>query len=160
MYLLSLCQKCGINSTIPYTESGFQDKVRAIKGLVVLNGWDLEPLVLLNGLSLCCSQLRPMVFHKSMEVHNTEYNMGFPRLLYQIHNNIFYNIIPVYILVEILFDELWRNSSGFGEIYFEIKIKVSTYDLSFNQNLNRNFMYIKFLFSIKDYYVFIHKEIE
>ena len=37
------------------------------------------------------------------------------------------------ILVEILSDELRRNSSGFGEIYFEIKIEVSTYDLSFNK---------------------------
>ncbi len=30
------------------------DKGRAIKGLVVCNNWDLEPLDLLNGLALGC----------------------------------------------------------------------------------------------------------
>ncbi len=32
------------------------DKGRAIKGLAVCNDWDLEPLVLLNGLALGCYQ--------------------------------------------------------------------------------------------------------
>ena len=30
------------------------DKNRAIKGLVVCNGWDVEPLDLLNSLALVC----------------------------------------------------------------------------------------------------------
>ena len=33
---------------------GLPDKGRAIKGLVVCNNWDLEPLDLLNGLALGC----------------------------------------------------------------------------------------------------------
>ncbi len=37
------------------------DKGRAIKGLVVCNNWDLEPLDLLNGLALGCYQLSPEV---------------------------------------------------------------------------------------------------
>ncbi len=37
------------------------DKGRAIKGLVVCNKLDLEPLDLLNGLALGCYQLSPEV---------------------------------------------------------------------------------------------------
>ncbi len=33
---------------------GLPDKCRAIKGLVVRNDWDLEPLYLLSGLALGC----------------------------------------------------------------------------------------------------------
>ena len=36
-------------------------KGRAIKGLVVCNNWDLEPLDLLNGLALGCHQPSPEV---------------------------------------------------------------------------------------------------
>ena len=35
------------------------DKGRAIKGLVVCNNWDLEPLDFLNGLALGCYQASP-----------------------------------------------------------------------------------------------------
>ena len=35
------------------------DKGRAIKGLVVCNNWDIEPLDLLNGLALGCYQPSP-----------------------------------------------------------------------------------------------------
>ncbi len=38
-----------------------QDKGRAIKGLVVSNDWDLEPLDLINGLALVCYQPSPEV---------------------------------------------------------------------------------------------------
>ena len=38
---------------------GLPDKVRAIKGLVVCNNYDLEPLDLLNGLALGYYQLSP-----------------------------------------------------------------------------------------------------
>ncbi len=41
---------------------GLQDKGRAIKGLVVSNNWDLEPMDLLNGLALGCYQPSPEVF--------------------------------------------------------------------------------------------------
>ncbi len=41
---------------IHHAELGLPDKVRAIKGLVVCNNWDLEPLDLLNGLALGCYQ--------------------------------------------------------------------------------------------------------
>ncbi len=37
-----------------YAQLGLQEKGRAIKGLVVRNTWDLEPLDLLNGLALGC----------------------------------------------------------------------------------------------------------
>ena len=35
-----------------HAQLGLSDKGRAIKGLVVCNNWDLEPLDLLNGLAL------------------------------------------------------------------------------------------------------------
>ncbi len=37
------------------------DKGCAIKGLVVCNNWDLEPLDILNGLALGCYQSSPEV---------------------------------------------------------------------------------------------------
>ncbi len=37
------------------------DKIRAIKGFVVCNNWDLEYLDLLNGLALGCYQPSPEV---------------------------------------------------------------------------------------------------
>ncbi len=37
-----------------YVQLKFPDNIRAIKGLVVYNSWDLEPLDLLNGLALSC----------------------------------------------------------------------------------------------------------
>ena len=37
-----------------HAQLGLPDKGRAIKGLVVCNSWDLEPLDLLNGLALDC----------------------------------------------------------------------------------------------------------
>ncbi len=39
-----------------HAQLGPPDKVRVIKGLVVSNNWDLEPLDLLNGLALGCYQ--------------------------------------------------------------------------------------------------------
>ena len=39
-------------NSIPCSLLGLPDKGRAIKGLVVCNSWDLEPLDLLNGLAL------------------------------------------------------------------------------------------------------------
>ena len=39
-----------------HVQLGLPDKGRAIKGLVVCNSWDLEPLDLLNGLALGCYQ--------------------------------------------------------------------------------------------------------
>ncbi len=44
-----------------YAHLGLPDKVRTIKGLIVCNNWDLEPLDLLNGLSLGCYQPSPEV---------------------------------------------------------------------------------------------------
>ena len=40
---------------------GLPDKGRTIKGLVVCNSWDIEPLDLLNGLALGCYQSSPEV---------------------------------------------------------------------------------------------------
>ena len=40
---------------------GLPDKGRAIKGLVVSNNWDLEPLDLLSSLALGCYQPCPEV---------------------------------------------------------------------------------------------------
>ncbi len=42
-----------------HAQLGLPDKGRAIKGLVVCNGWDLEPWDLLNGLALDCYQPSP-----------------------------------------------------------------------------------------------------
>ena len=44
-----------------HAQSGLPDKSLAIKGLVVRNNWDLEPLDLLNGLALGCYQQSPEV---------------------------------------------------------------------------------------------------
>ena len=44
-----------------HAQLGLPDKGRAIKGLVVCNRWDLEPLDLLNGLALGCYQPSPEV---------------------------------------------------------------------------------------------------
>ena len=44
-----------------HAQLGLPDKGRAIKELVVFNNWDLEPLVLLNGLALGCYQPSPEV---------------------------------------------------------------------------------------------------
>ncbi len=40
---------------------GLPDKNRAIKGLIVCNDWDLEPLDLFNDLALGCCQPSPEV---------------------------------------------------------------------------------------------------
>ena len=42
------------SATQYHAQLGLTDKGRAIKGLVVCNNWDLEPLELLNGLALGC----------------------------------------------------------------------------------------------------------
>ena len=44
-----------------HAQLGLPDKGRVIKGLVVYNSWDLEPLDLLNGLALACYQPSPEV---------------------------------------------------------------------------------------------------
>ena len=44
-----------------HEQLGLPDKGRAIKGLVVTNNWDLEPLDFLNGLALGCYQPSPKV---------------------------------------------------------------------------------------------------
>ena len=43
-------------ATLHHAQLGLPDKGRVIKGLVVCNEWDLEPLDLLNGLALGCYQ--------------------------------------------------------------------------------------------------------
>ena len=48
-----------IGATQYHAQLGFPDKGRAIKGFVVCNDWDLEPLNLLNGLALECYQSSP-----------------------------------------------------------------------------------------------------
>ena len=45
-----------------HAKLGLPDKGRALKGLVVCNNCDLEPLNLLNGLALGCYQPSPVVF--------------------------------------------------------------------------------------------------
>ncbi len=44
-----------------HAQLGLPDTGYAIKGLVVCNSWDLEPLDLLNGLALGYYQLSPEV---------------------------------------------------------------------------------------------------
>ena len=44
-----------------HAQLALPDKGRAIKGLVVCNNWDLEPLDLLNGLALSCYKPSPEV---------------------------------------------------------------------------------------------------
>ena len=39
-----------------HAQLGFLDKGRTIKGLVICNNWDLEPLDLLYGLAIGCYQ--------------------------------------------------------------------------------------------------------
>ena len=47
-----------------HAQLGLPDKYRAIKGLVVREGWDLKPLDLVNGLALDCYQPSPEVLKK------------------------------------------------------------------------------------------------
>ena len=51
-----------------HAQLGLPDKGRAVKGLVVCNGWDLEPLDLLNGMALGCYQLSPEVLIVCMSI--------------------------------------------------------------------------------------------
>ncbi len=44
-----------------HAQLGLPDKDCAIRGLVVCNKWDLEPLDLRNGLALVCYQSSPEV---------------------------------------------------------------------------------------------------
>ncbi len=44
-----------------HAEIGLPDIGRAIKGLIVCNNWDQQPLDLLNGLALGCYQPSPEV---------------------------------------------------------------------------------------------------
>ena len=44
-----------------HTLSGVPDIGRAMKGFVVCNDWDLEPVDLLNGVALGCYQSSPEV---------------------------------------------------------------------------------------------------
>ena len=46
-----------------HAQLGLPDKGRPIKGFVVCNSWDLEPLDLLNGLALDCY---PLSTHRDM----------------------------------------------------------------------------------------------
>ena len=56
-YLNSMSKvECQTGATHYHTQLGLPDKGRAIKGLVVCNNWDLEPLELLNGLAIGCYQ--------------------------------------------------------------------------------------------------------
>ena len=48
-------------ATQHHAQLGLLDQGRAIKGLVICNNWDLEPLDLLNGLALGCYQPSPEV---------------------------------------------------------------------------------------------------
>ena len=50
-----------IGATQYHGQLGLPDKGGAIKGLVVCNSWDLEPLDLLNSLALGCYQPFPEV---------------------------------------------------------------------------------------------------
>ncbi len=47
-------------STMHTAHLGLPDKDRAVKGLVVYDNWDLDPLYMLNGLAyvVCCKALR------------------------------------------------------------------------------------------------------
>ena len=51
-----------------HAQLGLPDKGRAIKGFVVCNDWDLEPLALLNDLALVCYQPSPEVLIVSTTV--------------------------------------------------------------------------------------------
>ncbi len=55
------CLSPETGATQYHAQLGLPDKGRAIKGLVVCNNWDQEPLDLLNGLALGCYQPSPEV---------------------------------------------------------------------------------------------------
>ncbi len=50
-----------LGATQYHAQLGHPDNGRAIRGLVVCNKWDLEPLDLINGLALGCYQPSPEV---------------------------------------------------------------------------------------------------
>ena len=45
------------DATQYHAQLGLPDKGRVIKGMIVCNNWDLEPLDLLNDLALGCCQM-------------------------------------------------------------------------------------------------------
>ena len=51
------------SATQYHAQLGLPDEGLAIKGLVVCNSWDLEPLDLLNGLALGCFKPSPEVIN-------------------------------------------------------------------------------------------------
>ena len=59
-----------------HAQLGLPDKGRAIKGLVVCNNWDLEPLDLLNGLALGCYQPSPEVLIVVYSNHSICHSQG------------------------------------------------------------------------------------
>ncbi len=54
-----------------HAQLGLPDKGRAIKGLVVCNNWDLEPLDPINGLALGCYQPSPEVLIVLSKINKT-----------------------------------------------------------------------------------------
>ncbi len=66
-----------------HAQLGLPDKGCAIKGLVVYNSWDLEPLDLLNGLALGCYQ-------PSLEVLIVLYRQAHTKCELNQENNKFY----------------------------------------------------------------------
>ena len=62
-----------IGATQYHAQLGLPDKGRGIKGLVVCNNWDLEPLDLLNGLALGCYQPSPVVLIKELRCEAQTY---------------------------------------------------------------------------------------
>ena len=55
--LMNALAKTG--ATYYHAQLGLPDKIRAIKGLIVCNDWDLEPLDLLNTNSLALGYYQP-----------------------------------------------------------------------------------------------------
>ncbi len=54
MVLVGRMPRLQTGATQYHSQLGLPDKGRAIKGLVVSNHWDLEPLDLINGLAQGC----------------------------------------------------------------------------------------------------------
>ena len=96
LYLLLKCQvwvwnALAQNRHCACVQLGLPDKGRAMKGIVVFNSWDLEPLDLLNVLALGCCQSSPEYdSYKLSDIFNVNSN-NYPFWL-----PIYYNIY-VYI---------------------------------------------------------------
>ncbi len=110
-----------------HEQLGLTDKGREIKGLVVCNSWDLEPLDLLNGLAICCYQ------------PSTEVRLVSSR-------EVFVLSLKLILDVETPFPIIFNFSTYVRPLWGALTHKVLTLQDSYNLNLTQPRINIKICF--------------